>query len=183
MYKTKVHMLLVALVVIGAINWGTTAIGYNFVKLLSNGINQSFNTNYPINKVIYFIVAISAIWLASKRSTWLPFLGESVLPDSLMPLRTPSKSNIKVKIQTMPNAKIAYWAALPSADKQIVEKAYGDYSNSGVVMADENGLAELPLLDGNGYILPSGTVLEKHVHYRILGLQYGMIGEVHTVNY
>ena len=138
--NAKIHMVLVALVLIGAINWGFCAFNINLVKIIADFINNLFKTKLPIENTIYILVAVVAIKLAIDRNTWLPFLGESVFPDSLIPLRTPSKSNIKVKIQTKPNVKIAYWAALPSADKQLVEKAYGDYSNSGVVMADANGL-------------------------------------------
>ena len=53
--KMKLHMLLLAIVFIGAINWGATAIGYNLVDLLSNTLNKTFNSNLPINNVIYII--------------------------------------------------------------------------------------------------------------------------------
>jgi uncharacterized membrane protein YuzA (DUF378 family) len=188
MYKnfywgTKLRMGLTAIVIIGALNWGATAIGYNLVELLSNFVNQSLKTNYPLDKIIYVIVAICAILLASRRTTWLPFLGKSVLPDSLVQLKTPQKSDKKITIKTKPNSKIAYWAALPKGDNPDVITAYGDFSNSGVVMSDANGVAELPILMGSAYTVPSGRKIPRHVHYRILGLPYGMMGRIKTEYY
>jgi hypothetical protein len=182
-WKTKIKMLLTAIVIIGAINWGATAVGYNIVELLSNNLNRLLKINYPFDKIIYIIVAICAILLASKRTTWLPFLGKSVLPGSLVPLKIPAKTDMKVKIKTKPNVKIAYWAALPKGVDPDVFTAYGDYSNSGVVMSDSNGNVELPILAGSGYIVPSGRNIDRHVHYRVLDKPYGMMGRIKTKNY
>ena len=184
--KMKLHMLLLAIVFIGAINWGTTVFGYNFVDLLSNTLNKTFNSNLPINNVIYIIVALAAIKLATDKTTWLPFLGMSVLPSNLIPLtKSSSDNNKKINIKTYPNKKIAYWTAMPSVNSEIpnVEEAYSDYSNSGVIMSNDKGEATIEIKEGSGYIVPSGKVIPKHVHYRVLGLPYGMIGKIETVYY
>ena len=181
--KSKLNMLFCTLVLLGAFNWGTTALGYNLVELFSSFINQQLNTSYAIDKVIYMFVAASALCLAIKRDTWLPFLGKTVLPSSLVPLKTPAKSDKTVQIKTIPNSKVAYWAALPRGDNPDVVTAYGDYSNSGVVMSDSNGIAKLPILEGSGYRVPSGRKLSRHIHYRILGLPYGMVDKVRTIKY
>jgi uncharacterized membrane protein YuzA (DUF378 family) len=188
MYKkdywgAKLRMILTGVVVVGAVNWGTTAFGYNLVELLSNLLNNLFKTNYCFDKGIYVVVAVCGVLLASSRTTWLPFLGKSVLPGSLVPLKTPTQSNMKVSIKTEPNAKVAYWAALPTGENPDVFTAYGDYSNSGVVMSDANGNAELPILAGSGYTVPSGRRLERHVHYRVVDEHRGMMGVVRTKNY
>ena len=47
--KIKLHMLLIGLVLIGAVNWGATAFGYNLVEILSSTLNKTFNSNIPIN--------------------------------------------------------------------------------------------------------------------------------------
>jgi uncharacterized membrane protein YuzA (DUF378 family) len=181
--KTKINMLLFSIVFIGAINWGTTALGYNLVELLTKYINSSFNVNYPIDKIIYIIVALSALWLASKKTTWLPFLGSGLMPSGLVPIRKPAGANKKVAIKTYPNAKIVYWAAYKKGDSTNVVSAYSDYDNSGVVMADANGNAILDIIEGSGYTVPSGRVLPKHIHYRTIGSPDGMMGRVQTVNY
>lgn len=184
--KIKLRMLLLAIVFIGAINWGTTAIGYNLVELLSTTLNKTFNSNIPINNIIYIIVALAAIKLASDKTTWLPFLGMGVLPSNLIPLTKPtSDNNKKINIKTYPNKKIAYWTAMPSVNSEIpdVEEAYSDYSNSGVIMSNDKGEATIEIKEGSSYVVPSGKVIPKHVHYRIVGLPYGMISKIETVYY
>ncbi len=180
--KAKIRMIVTALVIIGAINWGTTALGYNLVDMFSKTVNGYLKTDYPIDKVIYFIVAGCAIALALRRTTWLPFLGRSVLPGNLVTVQTPAKADKKVKITTKPKAKIAYWAAYGKDKKeQDVFDAYGDFTNSGVVVADDKGVAELPIIEGGGYTVPSGKKLPRHIHYRIIG--NSMMSNLMTVNY
>lgn len=183
--KIKLHFFYMFLLIIGAINWGTHAIGYNIVDILSRNINKLFKSNLPINKIIYLFVAIAGLLLACKRSTWLPFLGKSVLPGNLVPLKQNATPNTNVEITTLPNVKIAYWASLNKGDTTPVASAYGNYENSGVVMSDSKGNAVLPIMTGTGYTLPSGVVLPRHIHYRIIGLPQaeGMMGKINTINY
>jgi hypothetical protein len=182
MPEIKINMILLSVVIIGSLNWGFTAFGYNLVQLLSEFINRQFNSSVPIDKFVYLMVALCAIILAYNRNTWLPFLGKTVLPEPLVPLRTPANPNKKVQIKTIPNSKIIYWAASGKNDKQDYKLAYGDYSNSGVVMSDSNGNAELVFTEGSGYNVPSGKILPRHVHYRAM-LSNAIMGQVNTVNY
>lgn len=181
--KTKINMLLFSIVFIGALNWGTTALGFNLVELLSKNINQFFKVNIYIDKIIYIIVAISAIWLASNKTTWLPFLGVGIFPSTLVPLNKPTDTNKKVVISTTPNTKVAYWSSKSKDINTNVVDAYGDYSNSGVVMSDASGNATLEFSESTGYTVPSGKVISKHIHYRTIGSPDGMIGAVETVRY
>ena len=179
---TKVRMVVTALVIIGAINWGATTLGYNLVEMLSKFINTSLKTDLPIDKAIYILVALCGISLAYKRTTWLPFLGKSILPGNLVTKQTPAKANKKIKVRVRPNAKVAYWAATgKDKNEQDVFDAYGDNSNSGVVMADDKGVAELPILEGAGYKVPTGKRIPRHVHYRVIG--NSMMDRVRTVYY
>jgi uncharacterized membrane protein YuzA (DUF378 family) len=180
--KVSLHMFITLLAVIGAINWGTTTMGYNLVEMLSTFLNQLFGSSISFDKIIYLIVMASGIYLAARRDTWLPFLGISVVPESLIPLKTPTNTNKTIEVMTQPNVKIAYWAS-SSKDVTDVETAYGDFSNSGVVVSDSKGVARLPIAVGNAYIVPNGRKIGKHLHYRVLGLPYGMIGNVMTVYY
>jgi uncharacterized membrane protein YuzA (DUF378 family) len=179
-WMIKFRMLIITFVIIGALNWGSTAMGYNFVELTSKNLNNLLKTNYSFDKIIYFIVAFCAMLLAFSKTTWLPFLGVSVLPESLVPLKTPYNSDMKVTIKTDPNVKVAYWAALPKGNNPDVITAYGDFSNSGVVMSDSNGIAVLPILAGSCYTVPSGRKLSRHVHYRVIGKPYGMMDPIKT---
>jgi uncharacterized membrane protein YuzA (DUF378 family) len=178
-------MVLMFLVIIGAINWGACTLGFNLVEAISKGINNIFHSKIPIDKIIYLTVALAGIWLANERDTWLPFLGNTVFPGSLVPLVQPIKSDTSITIKTKPNVKIAYWAALNKGDTTNVYSAYGNYENSGVVMSDANGNAVLPIMTGTGYTIPSGEVLPRHVHYRMVNSSknYGMMGKINTVSY
>ena len=181
-FMTKIRMLVTAVVIIGAINWGTTALGYNLVEILSKFINTALKTNLPIDKAIYILVALCGISLASKRTTWLPFLGRSVLPSNLVTKQTPTKADKKIKVKVQPNAKVAYWAATGKDKKdQDVFDAYNNHSNSGVVIADNKGIAELAIVEGEGYRVPNGKRIPKHVHYRVIG--NSMMDRVRTVYY
>ncbi len=181
--KTKINMILLAVVFIGAINWGATALGYNLVQMLSTRVNSYFNVNYPIDKVIYISVALCAIWLASKKTTWLPFLGYGIMPGSVVPLSKPTGANKKINIKTKPNAKIVYWASKNSDEKDDVVDAYGNYSNAGVVMADAEGNAVAEIIEGAGYVVPTGKSIPRHIHFRIIGSPDGMMGKVMTAKY
>ena len=141
--------------------------------------------NYKNSNIIYIIVAIAGLWLASERTTWLPFLGKTVFPESLIPLKQPIITDTTVQIKTIPNVKIAYWSALNKGNTTDVRIAYGNYENSGVVMSDANGYALLPIMTGTGYTLPSGTIIPRHVHYRVVNYpnSYGMMGKIKTIYY
>jgi len=179
---TRVRMIITAIVIVGAINWGTTALGYNLVEMLSKFINTSFKIDFPIDKAIYILVALCGISLASKRTTWLPFLGLSVLPGKLLSEQTPENADKKIKVKVQPNDKIVYWAATGKDKKdQDVFDAYSNNSNSGVVIADEKGNAELPIIEGGGYIVPNGKRIPRHVHYRVIG--NSMMERIRTVYY
>lgn len=181
----KLHIFLVGLIIIGSINYGTSLLGCNMIKYLSNFMNNLFKSSLYLDKIIYFSIAVGSIYLAFKRDTWLPFLGNSVLPGAVIPLSQPTNTNMIVKIKTLPNVKIVYWAALNKGDSTNVYLAYNNYENSGVVMSDKNGDASLPIMVGSGYTLPNGKVLPRHVHYRILDYSdnKGMMSKIETINY
>ena len=88
--KTTIRMIAIAAIIAGGINWFAVAFGYNLVDLLNSALSRFFKKQLSLNKVIYFIVGISAIVLAFDRTLWLPFLGESVLPSVLIPLSSNS---------------------------------------------------------------------------------------------
>jgi len=181
--KTKLRMVLVAFVLLGAINWVFISMGFNIIGNIKNVINQTLKINLPIDKIIYIIIGLSAVIIGSTRETWLPFLGTSLLPDSLIPIKVPPSSDRVITINTTPNTKIAYWASSSKKDKDDVINAYGDYLNSGVVISDSNGKAQLPIQTGNRYVVPSGRIIDRHIHYREVGLEWGLMSKVKTINY
>jgi len=195
--KTTIRMIAIAAIIAGGINWFAVAFGYNLVDLLNSALSRFFKKHLSLNKVIYFIVGISAIVLAFDRTLWLPFLGESVMPSVLIPLSSNSASastsnsnssnastsdRMHVKVNVKPNTKVAYWAARPGNNPETpVADAYDKFDNSGVVMSDASGIATISFEKGTEYTVPSGRQLKSHVHYRELSGEYGMIGPVQTV--
>jgi len=183
-HYSKIHIFLIGLVLIGAINWGLEAIDYNLVNYLSKSINKLLNGNWPIDKIIYIIVAIAGISLALKKETWLPFLGRTVIPTNVLDLKVPVKYDTKVKITIEPNTKVIYWAALGKNNpNQDVSVAYNNYENSGVALSDATGIVELLILAGDSYIVPPfGIMKPRHIHYRIVKSN-NILGQVNTIEY
>jgi len=185
-FRVKLHMVLIALVIIGAINWGTTAFGYNLVEILNYQINSLFGRETYFNRVVYVIIALAAIKLAFQKKTWLPFLGYTAFPSkAFIPMKENKNGTLKVQVSVKPNTRVAYWASLhrKSEDVPLVDDAYGNFSNSGVVMSDNNGVAILSIMPSTSYIIPSGREVPRHIHYRMLDLPHGMMSDVKTVYY
>jgi len=179
-------MIFMGFIIFGALNYGMTAIGFNIIDIVSNKINNQINTQIYLDKIIYVIIAISALMLMFNRTTWLPFLGTCVFPSKgLIPNKINNDGDKKIEVIVKPNTRIAYWSSIQKNPNQIpdVVSAYDDYSNSGVVTSDNNGVAILSFKLGTDYIVPGNKLIKRHVHYRELDLEYGMMGEVQTVFY
>lgn len=183
-WKTKKYHILLLLILTGSLNWGTTALGYNFVEIIKNLLNKTLKMETYIDKIIYLLVALAAIKLSMNKHFWLPFLGESVLPGSLIPLKEVVGDTI-VEVKVKPNTRVAYWASLPQETNKIplVHEAYGDFKNAGVVLSNKEGIAKLIVNKGTNYIVPSEKEIPRHIHYRELDQVYGMMGALQTVYY
>ena len=190
MISTTIHMILVAIVLIGALNWGFHTFGYNLVEMLNRFLSGVFKRRLSVDRAIYVIVALSAVVLAFKRDTWLPFLGESVLPGAVVPLKK-NLGDTTVDVKVQPGAKVAYWAAKPITDVDVavngaakavpsVKAAYDNFENSGVVVANDQGNAILVFNKGTSYIVPGGKEIKSHVHYREFS-ENGMMGPIQSV--
>jgi hypothetical protein len=184
--KVKIHMIFLAFIIIGALNWGLFVFNYNLVETLHLYLNKFLGVETYIDKVIYLFILISGIIIGLKKSTWLPFLGETVLPSQFITNRTREASDFTITVKVAPFTRVAYWASLPQDNKNKIPDvvtAYGDFSNSGVVTSDKDGNAELAILNSTSYKVPSGNVIKRHVHYRELDQQFAFLGEVKTVFY
>jgi uncharacterized membrane protein YuzA (DUF378 family) len=177
MLARKLHMLSILIVLIGALNWG--AIGlfrFNVVEaILGRGI---------LAYGVYAIVGLAALYLAISRDTYLPFLGETVMPCAAIEEKTPEHADTEVTIHSVkPGSKILYWAAEPETaglDKiNDWRRAYLEYSNAGVATADAAGNAILRIRKPQPYTVPMKGRLEAHVHWRVCGAD-GFIEPVQT---
>ena len=84
------HKIAIVLLVIGALNWGLVgAFRINLVdRLLGKGTGLS--------RAVYVLVGIAALGVAFNRDTYLPFLGESVFPCSVLPDQVPAGATREV---------------------------------------------------------------------------------------
>jgi hypothetical protein len=167
--------------VLCALNVSLSQVNINLFSKLDYLVESNFNKQLHIERMIYLFGGICTIIFIMNTYNWLPFLGETVFPSSLVPLKT-VEVDTTVTVNTLSNTKIAYWSSKPSDKKTPgVEEAYDDYSNSGVVMSDSNGKAVLTFNKGTDYIVPGGKLIKKHVHYRVLDGDWALIGPVKTV--
>jgi hypothetical protein len=181
--KARIHMLLISLLVLVAINQLVGVFIPNPLVYINSAIYYKSGFNPNIHNIVFILAGITAIYLVTKRDFWLPFLGSTVLPVQVLSVHQPDKTNKVVSIKTKPNSKIVYWAAKSESDETDVKNAYDDYSNSGVVMSDEKGVANLSIQDTTGYVVPSGKRIKKHVHFRLGDEITGMMSPVQTIYY
>jgi len=174
--QKKVYALSLLLLVFSGLNWGLVAIFKTDVvsSLLDKGSIGS--------RIIFLLVAAAALYVGLSRDSYLPFLGETVIPCSLLNERTPEKADLKVRIIAPVGKKVLYWAALPekNKDSKTWQEAYGHFENAGVAIAGEDGSALLQVQRPQSYWVPPGRKLEPHVHYRICS-DDGMMGPVRSL--
>ena len=174
-YWKLVHKVAIVLIVVGAINWGLIgAARINLVeRLLGKGL---------LSKAVYVLVGLAALSVAFNRDTYLPFLGESVFPCSVLSDQVPPGATRSVRVRVQPGAKVIYWATEPSDGRGTPDYsgAYRQYLNAGVATADSTGMASLKVREPQAYTVPMKGLLEPHVHFRVCGPQ-GFIGRIKTV--
>ena len=199
------RMVVTAIVLFSAIHYGALFFDYNLAEYFNLVYFRVFNKRAAIHKIVYALFAICGFILAIDRTTWLPFLGDTVLPSAVVPLKT-NVGDTSVEVNVTPGAKVVYWAAKPAKENEtssslsdeygiirrkpnelkrrvpLVEQAYDDFSNSGVVLANDLGVATLSFDKGSEYVVPSGKQLKSHVHYREFSDKLGMVGMVQTVS-
>ena len=158
------------------------AIVLSFVVLSSirNLIDNEIGTAL---KVFSLVSCILALILMFQRDTYLPFLGYTALPKSLIKdMIAPANSNVyaNIEVKDVPDGtKIIYWGAKPSKlPLPNPWDAYDHYQNAGVTEI-RGGKAQLRFHCPATYKVPSGVTLNRHVHYRIC-YEDGMIGPVET---
>jgi len=131
------------------------------------------------------VVTGMAIGLLIQRDTYLPFLGYAVFPPAaIVSERIPDKADLETQVTVdAPNgARVIYWGAEKEAGAVVPNPwdAYGGYSNTGVAIVRE-GVAKLRFQCPTQYKVGAmGTVLKRHLHYRVCCAVSGMLGPVQT---
>ena len=139
---------------------------------------------HKVPTVFLLLVGAAALSVALARDFYLPFLGEAVMPCSVLEPKVPEKADTEVKVLLKPGDKVLYWASEPSNESMKELKdwrhAYLDYKNAGVAIADADGFAALKVRHPQPYTVPIKGNLDSHVHYRVC-MHDGFIGPVKTV--
>lgn len=181
MFKTiekKLFAVCLFMLVFSGINWGLLAI---FKK---DAVSSLLGSGSISSRIFFLVVACCAIYVGLSRDTYLPFLGQTVLPSSLLVEKVPEKADLKVRILAPRGKKVLYWAATPENKELHKEldwkQAYGNYENAGVTIAGDDGSALLQVQRPQSYWVPPGRKLEPHVHYRICS-ENGMVGPVRSL--
>lgn len=168
----------IIILIIGALNWGSIGVcGVNLVeKLLGRGTLAS--------RAIYVAVGVCALAVMFNRDTYLPFLGETVMPCSALPEHIPENADTEIEVKVPPMSKVLYWAAEPATEKlkelNSWQGAYLKYMNVGVVTANADGVATLHVRNPQPYRVPFKGRLEPHIHFRICSTD-GFLGRIKTV--
>ena len=164
-----------ALLILGGLNMLAMSIGYNPIQMLAKHTFKAFDI------ALYLLIGIAAMYNMFDRNYYLPFLGDSVAPCSIMTEKFPIDYSVSVKINIpKKQTTIIYWAAEPNT--KIIDNpwdAYGKYMNSGVTTSDDDGNAILRVRKPAIYKIPRGKVLKTHIHYRFCEYP-GILSKVYT---
>jgi len=174
----KLFAVAMLLLVLGGINWGIiAATGVDPIRFLTG-------KNSLVANALFLAVGVSALFIGYTRDSYLPFLGPSVVPCSLLKVQTPEGADFEKRVLVKPGVKVLYWAAEPSnADLQTIpdwREAYLSFRNAGVAVADEDGYVKLRVRKPQPYTVPMKSELEPHIHFRVCW-NNGFIGPVETV--
>jgi len=139
-------------------------------------------------KFISTLLIFILIFTINFKQTFLPFLGSTIFPLSLIPNQMyPPKSNFSTDIDLFyPNgSKVIYWSANPDLNnKDLIfdnpSIAYADFKNCGVAIINNNK-ATLHLYCPNKYKIPTGSILDKHIHYRVAFPDNPILTDVKTI--
>ena len=171
------YILAMGYVMVGALNWGLVgAFKFNLVDaILGKGI---------LSRAYYVVTGLCALYLMFRRDTYLPFLGVTALPCSLVKEHTPDHADVEVNLHGLhPGSKILYWATEPATQGlskiKAWQQAYLDFANAGVAIVDAGGHASLRLRKPQPYTVPIKGLLESHVHWRVCA-ENGLLGPVNT---
>jgi hypothetical protein len=139
-----------------------------------------FYVRQPLGAVLLATLLIGAILLVLAS----PFLGDTVIPCSVLQDRVPDHADIEVTVGELePGAKVLFWAAEPVTDGlgkiKNWQKAYLDFANAGVATVDEAGRVVLRIRKPQPYTVPVWGRLEAHVHWRVCQ-NGGLMGPVQT---
>lgn len=144
---------------------------------------QAFGSNVLGSKWARLVVLVSlagAVYLGFNRDFYMPFLGPTVIPTSVLKLGTPSDASVAISIDAPAKAThVVYWAANPATvPSENPISAYRGFNNAGVVEV-AGKRATLRIACPGTYRVGWGRMLPKHLHYRFV-FSNGVMSAVKT---
>lgn len=131
-------------------------------------------------RLVSVVALVGAVYIGTNRDLYMPFLGPTVVPPSLLKQGTPPDATVAVNINAPATAThVMYWAATPStmpSDDPMA--AYAGFKNAGVVQVAA-GKATLRVACPGSYKVGWGRLLPRHVHYRFV-FSNGVLSGVKT---
>lgn len=156
----------------------------SFINAFYIVINEYCNLFF---KFLSIFLIFLIIYKSTFKETFLHFLGESVYPISLIPNAIyPSNTNFSIQLDLIApdGSKIIYWASHDNKDKHFIfnnpNDAYGNYDNSGIAIVNKNKVT-INIKCPNKYKVPSGSILDQHIHYRIAFPNNPILSDVKTL--
>lgn len=162
------------------------AFALTFVFLMSIMVvlqlsGYKIDVSRPVPMLLGWCGAFATLKLVTDRDILLPFLGECVVPPSVLSVSEPRTASFSLDIKVDPAAShVVYWASESAAGTVPTPwDAYGNYGNAGVAQVSR-GTATLAVKCPGRYKV-RGKTLPRHVHYRAV-YPSGIFGVVQTVN-
>lgn len=136
-----------------------------------------FGYRYPPQFVVY-AAFVSTLFLVTRRTTWLPFLGPAAVPVGILKeTEVPKDSDFAASVKVPKCAvRVMYWGSIVKSKNPVT--AYGGYTNAGIADV-KDGMATLILKKPVSYSV-KGFELKPHIHYRWITSR-GLLSSVHTV--
>ena len=118
-------------------------------------------------KLLAVVGLVGVVYIGTNRDLYMPFLGPTVIPTSLLKVGTPTDATVAVTVDAPKGAThVVYWAASPSTfASSDPAGAYAGFKNAGVVEV-AGGRATLRVACPGTYKVGWGRVLPRHLHYR-----------------
>lgn len=154
-------------------------------KIFKKNIFSSLGNNKYVENVVYGILAFLAIKNLFNVYYQFPFMDKTYLPFSqLKNDNAPSKTSFIVNVQVPAYSRVLYWSTQPLEighnESRDVNVAFGEYKNSGIATADENGNAALQLRTPASFSMGYLKGIKPVVFYRY-SLANNLLSEIKTV--
>jgi uncharacterized membrane protein YuzA (DUF378 family) len=169
MNPRRLYIISTLIVLLGSLSWLLLGIFPN----LSNSI--FYNHNNIVNRGLYILVGIAAIFILYLNVyLFLPFLGETVLPENILQPSIPENATIEVTVKVPKmyekSKYVVYWASNPGEEIfTFPEEAYEETKNVGVAPITSDSV-KLSLQCPQIYKV-MGYTLPRHVHYRFASVR------------